>query len=183
MLTRKKTSRTLSGLYFVLVPIVVLILLAFAPPRYYPASHHVAADSLIQNDLEFIAPLELDKIEIFSGFGDRVHPIYNKKMLHARVDFVSNEGDKVVSAESGVVVSANFVAARGNFIVIKHDETYTTTYSHLKEMSVKSGDQVQKGQTIGLVGNTGLSTRSHLHYEVLKNEQPVDPKPYLPDVK
>jgi murein DD-endopeptidase MepM/ murein hydrolase activator NlpD len=51
------------------------------------------------------------------------------------------------------------------------------------EMSVKPGDQVQKGQAIGSVGNTGLSTKSHLHYEVLKNEQPVDPKPYLPGVK
>jgi murein DD-endopeptidase MepM/ murein hydrolase activator NlpD len=67
--------------------------------------------------------------------------------------------------------------------VIKHNETFTTTYSHLKEMSVKTGDQVQKGQAIGSVGNTGLSTKSHLHYEVLKNEQPVDPKPYLRGVK
>jgi Peptidase family M23 len=184
MLTKKKTSSTLSGLYLVLVPIIVLILFAFAPPRYYTTSHHEALDSLVQNNLEFIAPLELDNIEIFSGFGDRIHPIFNKKMLHTGVDFVSNEGDKIIAAESGTVVTSEYQpGARGNFIVIKHDETFSTTYSHLKEMSVKAGDQVQKGQAIGLVGNTGLSTKSHLHYEVLKNGEPVDPKPYLSAVK
>ena len=183
MLTKKRTSRTLSGLYFVLVPVVACIIFASARPAF-PKSNNEIVDSVAQHDLEFISPLDLKNIEIFSGFGERVHPIFHKKMLHTGVDFVSNEGDKVIAAETGTVLSADSLSyGRGNFIVIKHDEIFTTTYSHLKEMLVKKGDNVQKGQTIGLVGNTGLSTKSHLHYEVLKNREPVDPKVYLPGVK
>ena len=183
MLTKKKTSRTLSVLYLVLIPVVACILFAFARPSIPKPSNEVP-DSIAQHDLEFISPLELEIVEIYSGFGDRVHPFFHKKMLHTGVDFVSKEGDKVISAETGIVVSAEFQpAGRGNFIIIKHNEIFTTTYSHLKVMLVKTGDSVQKGQAIGSVGNTGLSTKSHLHYEVIKNGEPVDPKVYLPGVK
>lgn len=183
MMTKKKTSRLLAGLYFLLLPVVALILVAFARPNF-TKSNQEASDSVVQNDLEFISPLEYDVVEIFSGFGERVHPVLGKKMQHTGVDFVSNDGDRIISTESGIVEYAGFHSKeRGNFVVIKHDELFTTTYSHLKEMSVKTGDQVQKGQSIGLVGNTGLSTKSHLHYEIIKNGEPVDPTTYLTRLK
>ena len=68
----------------------------------------------------------------------------------------------------------------GNCVIIVHDEIYQTLYAHLQSLDVKPGDVVTAGQLIGKVGNTGLSTASHLHYEVLKNGEPVNPADYLP---
>jgi murein DD-endopeptidase MepM/ murein hydrolase activator NlpD len=68
----------------------------------------------------------------------------------------------------------------GNYVIIHHDDTYDTFYSHLKSSSVKAGDNVKKGSVIGYVGSTGLSTGPHLHYEVIKNGERVNPEDYMP---
>jgi murein DD-endopeptidase MepM/ murein hydrolase activator NlpD len=82
-----------------------------------------------------------------------------------------------------VVVKAQMADSWGNIIVIQHDGIYSTSYSHLKSMDVKAGDKVKKGQVIGLVGHTGLSTKDHLHFELLKNAEAIDPINYLPEIK
>ena len=88
-----------------------------------------------------------------------------------------------MSAAKGVVLESRIDSAMGNFIVVKHSDVYVTTYSHLKSMIVKTGDRLGRGQTKGYVGSTGLSTAPHLHYEVHKNGQPIDPKDYFPKSK
>ena len=179
MLTQKRTSIINAGIYLIVIPIISLILVAFSNRQGYHVLGEEENDSTRQTELIFIIPLENENLKISSEFGNRIHPMFKKKMMHTGIDFVSHEGEMVIAPENGVVVKSLFVEGRGNYIIIKHDDTFSTSYSHLKERMVQEGESVKKTQVIGLVGNTGLSVRSHLHYEVLKNGDPVDPAPYL----
>jgi Peptidase family M23 len=183
MLTKKRTSRQLSGIYFIVVPIIICLLFAFASKPNHQLLNYEAADSVIQHGLQFISPIKASLTKLSSGFGDRMHPILGYKKFHTGIDLVSQEGVKVMSSEDGVVSSSNYDSLHGNFIIIKHNDSYSTFYSHLKARDVERGDKVKKEQTIGSVGNTGLSTESHLHFEILKDEKPVDPKAYLHEIK
>jgi hypothetical protein len=178
MLTIKKTSRQLSGLYFIIIPIIACLLFAFSSQPDYQLNHE-AADSTIQKELSFISPIEASQAKLSSEFGERMHPILRVKKFHTGIDLIAEEGVPVMSPEVGVVTDSNFDSLQGNFIIIQHDRVYSTYYSHLKMRAVQIGDKVQKKSMIGQVGNTGLSIGSHLHYEIRKNGQPIDPKVYL----
>jgi Peptidase family M23/BlaR1 peptidase M56 len=183
MLTKKKTSQQLAGLYFIIVPLITCLLLAFAPKPNHQLLNYEAADSVVQHDLQFISPIKASLTKLSSGFGERMHPILGYKKFHTGIDLISPEGVEVMSTEDGVVSNSNYDSLRGNFIIIKHNDSYSTFYSHLKVRAVEAGEKVKKEQAIGLVGNTGLSTESHLHFEILKDEKPVDPQAYLPEIK
>jgi murein DD-endopeptidase MepM/ murein hydrolase activator NlpD len=127
-----------------------------------------------------IAPVDLSNTKVTSGYGMRMHPTLRVNRLHTGIDFKSPEGEIVMSTDDGIVMENTLDSYRGQFILVKHGDTFSTSYSHLQSAIVKVGDNVQKGQTIGYVGNTGLSKDVHLHYEVLKNGKAVDPKDYLP---
>jgi murein DD-endopeptidase MepM/ murein hydrolase activator NlpD len=116
---------------------------------------------------------------ITSPFGYRIDPINGLPSFHSGIDFGASLGDDVFATADGTVVSVGKDASHGNNIVINHGQGLKTWYMHLSKILVAEGDQVTKGQKIGLVGNTGRSTGAHLHYEVLKNGQSIDPKPYL----
>jgi len=79
-----------------------------------------------------------------------------------------------------IVFYAFYTLALRNYVIIQHNETFSTFYSHLKNISVQVGDKLEKGQIIGYVGKTGLATGPHLHYEVLKDGKNVNPIDYLP---
>ena len=115
---------------------------------------------------------------ITSGFGMRFHPILNYARLHAGVDFGAPCGTPVRAAASGDVVRAGWAGGYGNQIVVAHDGPVATSYSHLSSIAV-SGGHVQRGQLIGHVGTTGLSTGCHLHFEARVNGSPVDPRRYF----
>ncbi len=104
-----------------------------------------------------------------SGFGQR------RGIPHTGIDIAVSQGTEVVAAAPGRVAESKYDDGRGNYIVIRHNDEYSTLYAHLEKASVKSGDTVEKGQIIGTVGSTGLSTGPHLHYEIHKNGTPVDP--------
>src|SRR5690606_35652902 len=118
-----------------------------------------------------------------SGYGERMHPVLGVKRLHTGIDLVAPEGVPVIASEAGVVTKAQLAHAWGNIIVVQHDDMYSTSYSHLKSMSVKVGDKVQKGEVIGLVGHTGLSSKDHLHFELHENGVAIDPVSHLPQFK
>ncbi len=99
---------------------------------------------------------------------------------HKGLDIAHNNGASVLAAASGVVIYADWHGGYGRKIIIHHGFEYSTVYAHLRRFSVKVGDEVVKGQVIGIVGNTGRSTGPHLHYEVLVNGIPQDPKDFLP---
>ncbi len=120
------------------------------------------------------------KRRISAFYGYRIHPIYKTKIFHEGIDFSAPVGTDVYASGDGVVVQAtrsNY--GYGNIIKIDHGFGYMTVYAHLDKIDVRKGQKIKRGQIIGLVGNTGLSTGPHLHYEVRKNDRRVNPIYYF----
>lgn len=110
-----------------------------------------------------------------SGFGMRIHPIYKYAKFHAGMDFTAKPGTNIYSTGDGVVEKAEYNSGYGNHVVINHGYGYQTLYGHMEKMNVYAGKKVKRGELIGYVGNTGLSAGPHVHYEVHKNGEPVNP--------
>ncbi len=183
MLTKKGTSVYRSTMYIVILPIIICLLMAFSSRKNFQVIE-LGEPDFIQEPIALGLPI--DKNNTFlaeSGYGERLHPVLKVMRLHTGIDLVAKEGIPVVAAEEGVVVKAQMADSWGNIIVIQHDGIYSTSYSHLKSMDVKEGDKIKKGQLIGLVGHTGLSTKDHLHFELHKNGIAIDPIDYLPSIK
>jgi murein DD-endopeptidase MepM/ murein hydrolase activator NlpD len=116
---------------------------------------------------------------IASGFGPRFHPILNYTRMHYGVDIGGACGQPIWAADEGVVISAGYNGGFGYATVIDHGGGLATLYAHQTTIQVGYGENVRRGEQIGLVGSTGLSTSCHLHFEVRVNGTPVDPVPYL----
>jgi murein DD-endopeptidase MepM/ murein hydrolase activator NlpD len=113
---------------------------------------------------------------VFSGFGWRIHPIYKTSEFHPGIDLTALQGTPVYATGNGIVERAdNLAQGYGNHIVIDHGFGYKTLYAHLSRFACKPGQKVKRGQLIGYVGSTGLSTAPHLHYEVIHNGEKVNP--------
>jgi murein DD-endopeptidase MepM/ murein hydrolase activator NlpD len=110
-----------------------------------------------------------------SGFGMRFHPILRRQRMHNGVDFAAPAGTSIRSAADGVVVSAAYGGGYGNRIIIFHGDGVMTVYAHCRSMAVREGQRVRRGQVIGTVGSTGMSTGPHLHFEVRVNGRAVNP--------
>jgi murein DD-endopeptidase MepM/ murein hydrolase activator NlpD len=112
-----------------------------------------------------------------SAFGIRRHPILGYSRMHSGVDWADDTGAPIYAAGNGTVIHADWSSGYGRRIEIQHLNGYVTTYSHLSGFArgVQEGTKVRQGQIIGFVGNTGLSTGPHLHYEVAINGNYVDP--------
>jgi murein DD-endopeptidase MepM/ murein hydrolase activator NlpD len=114
-----------------------------------------------------------------SGFGYRIHPIYKILKFHAGMDFTAPTGTEVYATGNGVVSAIKSSRRElGNHIIIDHGFGYETIYAHLDRFNVRVGQKVKRGDVIGFVGSTGLSTAPHLHYEVKVNGRNVDPALY-----
>lgn len=114
-----------------------------------------------------------------SGFGYRIHPIYKISKFHSGMDFTAPTGTEVYSTGNGVISTVKSARRElGNHIIMDHGFGYQTVYAHLDKFKVKVGQKVKRGDVIGYVGSTGLSTAPHLHYEVLVNGRHVDPALY-----
>ena len=116
---------------------------------------------------------------ITSGFGLRPHPVFKVNRQHWGIDIGAPHGANVVAADTGTVITSDYNSSYGNYIVINHGNGMTTLYAHLSSRQVSAGNRVEKGQVIGLVGSTGVSTGPHLHFEVSVNGQRVNPERYL----
>jgi len=119
-----------------------------------------------------------------SGWGYRIHPIYKIRRFHYGLDFVANIGTPIYATGNARVqyVINNLDKSSqgyGNLIILDHGYGYKTLYAHLSKFNVKAGQEVKRGEIIGYVGSTGLSTGPHLHYEVIKNGRKVNPIHYL----
>jgi murein DD-endopeptidase MepM/ murein hydrolase activator NlpD len=110
-----------------------------------------------------------------SGYGYRYHPILKYRKFHAGMDFSAKVGTPIYATGDGKVIKVIRSSSYGKYIVIDHGFGYETLYAHLNEFKVKKGDKVKRGEIIGLVGNTGMSSGPHLHYEVHKNGKVVNP--------
>lgn len=131
-----------------------------------------------------IYPVNPRNVQLTSPFGARFHPIRQEIVVHEGVDLAGPAGQPVYATGDGVVESAeiNF-SGYGNVVVIDHGFGYKTRYAHLKEIKVTQGQVVIRGDRIGTLGSSGLSTGPHLHYEVLYRGEHVNPWNFLnPDV-
>lgn len=131
-----------------------------------------------QQEPPSISPLG-QSFEITSGFGQRIHPIYKNKRMHRGVDFRAPAGTPVMATSDGKVIKAGETYGYGIRIIIQHDDSYQTLYAQLSSLDVEEGQEVKKGEVIGKVGSSGLSTAPHLHYEVRKDGKVEDPEKYL----
>lgn len=122
----------------------------------------------------------IEKGWMSSRFGYRNDPITGKRTWHRGVDFAGKEGSNVVAVAAGVVTfSKNYGNGFGLMVEIDHGGGYVTRYAHNKEVLVKAGDLVNKGDAIALMGSTGRSTGPHVHFEVFKKGRIVDPATYI----
>lgn len=117
---------------------------------------------------------------ISSNFGWRTHPIKKTRLFHNGLDIAVPSGTPVKAAAGGEVVHSGWMNGFGYTVIVDHGRGVETLYAHNSKVSVSKGSMVNKGQQVALSGNTGLSTGPHLHFGVLQNEKPLNPKNYLP---
>ena len=116
---------------------------------------------------------------ISSFFGERVDPFTGYTAFHAGVDFAGEAGSNVQSVATGVVTWAGDKLGFGNLVEINHGNGLVTRYAHNARLLVRAGETVQKGQALALIGSTGHSTGPHVHFEVLRDGNPVDPMAFI----
>ena len=119
----------------------------------------------------------MDASRLTSRFGMREHPILGFSALHAGVDFSAASGTPILAAGTGKVAMAGPNGGYGLYVKLQHTQDVATAYAHMSRLGpgIKPGVAVRQGQVIGFVGSTGLSTGSHVHYEILVNGRFVDP--------
>jgi murein DD-endopeptidase MepM/ murein hydrolase activator NlpD len=117
--------------------------------------------------------------QLASGFGVRLHPILKIEKFHAGVDFSAKAGTPIYATANGKITYAKYEGGYGNVVKINHGFGYETLYAHLSQIKTRVGKKIKRGEIIGLVGTTGLSTGNHLHYEVKKQGKNVNPMEYF----
>jgi len=116
---------------------------------------------------------------ISSEYGVRLHPVHGVYRQHWGIDIPAAYGANIIASDSGSVIISEYNSSYGNYIVIDHGNGWTTLYAHMSSRAVSVGTAVNKGQVIGYIGTTGVSTGPHLHFEVSINGEKVDPVKYL----
>lgn len=120
------------------------------------------------------APLKFSRIT--SRFTlRRFHPVQKRWKAHLGTDYGAPTGTPIISTGNGTVIESSYTSNNGNFVKIRHNNTYTTQYLHMSRRAVKRGESVRQGQVIGYVGSTGLATGPHVCYRFWKNGKQVDP--------
>ncbi len=112
---------------------------------------------------------------ISSRYGMRRHPILGYRRMHSGQDYRARHGTPIAAVTDGRVITAGRSGGCGNAVRLRHGGGLDTRYCHMSRMAVRQGQQVRRGQVIGYVGSTGLSTGPHLHYEMYRNGRPIDP--------
>ncbi len=120
-----------------------------------------------------------DLTQLTASYGMRIHPFYKTLASHQGVDYSVPEGSRVFATADGVVRDIIRHSTSGLTLVLSHGNGYETRYAHLKEVNVRKGANVRRGDIIALSGNSGLSLAPHLHYEISHNEMRVDPVHYF----
>lgn len=133
-----------------------------------------------RNRIPAIQPVINQQLTLLTAsYGMRIHPFYRTLQSHQGVDYTVPEGSRVFATADGRVKEIASCSTAGRTIVIDHGNGYETSYSHLLAVNVRRGQEVRRGDIIGLSGNTGLSIAPHLHYEVRHNGMRVDPIHYF----
>ena len=135
-------------------------------------SHHIERESRLEGK-----PISSGWLS--SYYGIRKDPFNGLPAMHKGLDFAGKEGEPVLATGAGIITWSGSRYGYGNLVEIDHGDGLITRYGHNKEVNVKIGEVVTKGQTIAEMGNTGRSTGAHVHYEVIRNGKHQDPLPYV----
>lgn len=133
--------------------------------------------------IPYLWPLISETYRASSPFGWRQDPIHGSRAFHAGMDLADKIGSPVISAADGVVAFTGWRMGYGNLIEIKHEKGFTTRYGHLYKIIAKEGQRVNAGDLVALLGNSGRSTGPHLHFEVRKDDNPLNPLPFVKDTR
>lgn len=121
---------------------------------------------------------------INSGYGMRIHPIHRVAKMHTGVDFAAPYGTPIKAVASGIVQFADWHGGYGKMVLLAHDShdgnMWNSLYGHASQLNVKAGQRVKQGDILAFVGSTGQSTGNHLHFEIFKNNQRINPASVLP---
>ena len=126
------------------------------------------------SDYPVILPVR-KPLRVSSGFGLRIHPVSRVRHFHTGIDIPKSEGTPVYATANGVVIGKGYNTGYGEYIEVQHAGNFRSFYSHLSNVLVNVGDTVYIAEQVAHVGNTGISTGSHLHYEIRKGEYVLDP--------
>lgn len=138
------------------------------------------SQSTLFSDIPSLWPIKGGIGHISMVFGQNRHPLTGQWYIHKGIDLSTyRQGDPIVTTADGQVVTVDFDPGFGNYVIIKHKHGFYTRYAHMQSFRVSKGQYVQKGQIIGYIGNTGISTGPHVHYEVHIGSDVVDPIKYL----
>jgi beta-lactamase regulating signal transducer with metallopeptidase domain len=183
MLTKSPSAPVSLSRYVLVIPVITALLIVFSCSVDEVKNQEPIAATTVSVDqdryIPSILPVRAELITHISGFGNRIHPLYKTLMHHDGFDFAAETGSEISATADGIVQEVQFSGGGfGNMVTLQHGK-YKTRYAHMKDIIVKNGQKVAKGEVIGTVGNTGLSTLPHLHYEVYFQGKVVDPSAYF----
>lgn len=192
MLTNKKSNSIKKWLYLLMVPVIGLTVMSFQQPVEDVISNSSMNETVKDNsalapvlsadgDIPSRFPLDKkSKHSVTLNYGwEGKNPVSGEKMKHKGIDLKAETGTPIYATANGVVAKSTETKAYGKVILIKHKEGYSSLYAHLDELLIEAGAEVKIGAKIGTVGSTGYSTGPHLHYEVMKNGENVNPADYF----
>lgn len=125
---------------------------------------------------EYIEPVD---IVVSSAFGERIHPVTGTFSFHYGLDLAADYGTDILAFAAGEVTLATYSDSYGYYIIIEHDDTYSSLYAHCDELLAQVGDIVEAGAVIARVGDTGVATGAHLHFEIRENGICIDPMEFF----
>lgn len=138
-------------------------------------SRSASSASLDAGVADFGRAMPLASVRLTSRFGMRFDPLAGGHRMHSGIDLAATEGTPVTAPQDGIVSFSNWSGGYGLLVAVEHASGIQTRFGHLSRVTVRPGQQVRKGQVLGLVGSTGRSTGPHLHYEVRHRGRAIDP--------
>ncbi len=178
MMTKPKSNSFSKLKYMLLLAVCAFLISAFTTPIIEDNEY---LDILFISKPPSLFPVQnATKKDITSHFEEKAkHPKTKTDVMHNGIDIKAKNGTPVLATADGIIAKASLQNDWGNLIIITHTDGYETWYAHLNGFNTSKNREVKKGEVIGFVGNTGLSTRPHLHYEVKQNGKHLNPLNYL----
>lgn len=134
-------------------------------------------DDYVPSKAKWLVPCKYKKFT--SPYGWRIHPVYNERRFHYGVDLANSKGTPIVATRDGTVTVATYNKSAGYYVEVDHGDGFSSQYMHMTHYIVKKGDKVKAGEVVGYMGSTGVSTGSHLHFNILYKGKHVNPAKYI----
>lgn len=184
MLNSLKSNKMTKFRYFLIFPLVGMLTFVACNLAPVDAQEIEKASVFVKSEeakIPSIFPVDqVEGVGISSKFEKMINPITKKEVFHKGIDIKAPEGTSIFATADGTILKARYSdKGYGNVIYIEHADNYVTVYAHMKDFSVRVGQKVEKGDVIGTIGNTGMSTAPHLHYEVRKSDENQNPMDYI----